>query len=270
MSRLAQVGHLMSDPGYQIIASDASSMDVLRDGEAELILTSPPYYPEHLEPRLRQPRGEQIGFHEIRAEILEFARSLQACFTEVRRVSRTGGAVIVHTKDLRYGDGLIPLSAAHREILELLDYRLVTRVLWQKPFSRGRPADAFHREPAVGQYRAPDAEEFLVFALEGKIDTPPGALDLSAEEIEQVQSAVWRLPPMTRGRTHPHQSPPAVLRRLIALFSNRGDLVVDPFAGHGTVLRVAVDMGRRAIGYEIDPDCIPATDQAILRSHRPK
>jgi DNA modification methylase len=38
---------------------------------------------------------------------------------------------------------------------------------------------------------------------------------------------------------------------MIALYSKPGDLVVDPFAGGGTTLKVAVEMDRRAIGYEI-------------------
>lgn len=256
----------MTDATYQIISGDAAHMDVLRDEEAELILTSPPYYPTELEARMRLPRAKQTDFHEVRAELLEYARTLQPCFSEMRRVNRVGGTVILQTKEVRYGDGLIPLAASHREMLEMLDYQLVSRVLWQKPFSRARPSDAFRRSPAVGRYRAPDAEEFLIFGQHGRIDTAANPLDLSPDEVEEIQSSVWRLPPLTRGRTHPHQSPPAVLRRLIALFSNRGELVVDPFAGHGTVLRVAVEMGRRAIGYDLDPDCLSAADRSILRN----
>jgi DNA modification methylase len=55
---------------------------------------------------------------------------------------------------------------------------------------------------------------------------------------------------------------------LIALFSCPGDLVVDPFAGHGTTLRVALTMGRRAIGYEIDQECAAQADAHIERALR--
>jgi site-specific DNA-methyltransferase (adenine-specific) len=53
------------------------------------------------------------------------------------------------------------------------------------------------------------------------------------------------------------------VRRFIALYSEPGDLVVDPFAGHGTTLRVALAMGRRAIGYEIDQRHASMADRLI-------
>lgn len=51
---------------------------------------------------------------------------------------------------------------------------------------------------------------------------------------------------------HPTQKPAAVVAPLIAASSLPGDLVLDPFMGSGTTLRVAKDMGRRAIGIELE------------------
>jgi DNA modification methylase len=45
-----------------------------------------------------------------------------------------------------------------------------------------------------------------------------------------------------------------MLRALIRTHSRVGDLVVDPFMGGGTALRVARELGRRAQGWDIDPD----------------
>jgi len=39
----------------------------------------------------------------------------------------------------------------------------------------------------------------------------------------------------------------------VASTTEPGDLVCDPFAGSGTVLIAAQDLGRRVIGFEIDP-----------------
>ena len=51
---------------------------------------------------------------------------------------------------------------------------------------------------------------------------------------------------------HPTPKPVALAHFFIQLHSQPGDIVVDPFAGGGTTLRAAKDLGRRAIGVEID------------------
>jgi len=58
---------------------------------------------------------------------------------------------------------------------------------------------------------------------------------------------------------HPTPKPEGLMRLFIRLHSQPGDLVLDPFAGHGTTLRAAKDLGRKAIGVEIDEAFCEAT-----------
>jgi site-specific DNA-methyltransferase (adenine-specific) len=51
---------------------------------------------------------------------------------------------------------------------------------------------------------------------------------------------------------HPTEKPIGLLRQWIADFTDPGDLILDPFMGSGTTLRAAKDLGRRAIGIEIN------------------
>lgn len=51
---------------------------------------------------------------------------------------------------------------------------------------------------------------------------------------------------------HPTAKPLPMVRDWVRLFSNPGDVVLDPYAGSGTTLRAAADEGRKAIGFEID------------------
>ena len=53
-------------------------------------------------------------------------------------------------------------------------------------------------------------------------------------------------------KIHPAQKPVAVLKRLIEIFTDPGDVVIDPCAGSGTTLRAAYELGRSAFGFEID------------------
>lgn len=51
---------------------------------------------------------------------------------------------------------------------------------------------------------------------------------------------------------HPTQKPVALMRWLLGLLSEPGETVCDPYMGSGPVLRAAKDLGRRAIGIEIE------------------
>jgi len=52
-------------------------------------------------------------------------------------------------------------------------------------------------------------------------------------------------------RLHPNEKPLSLMRKLVALCSREGELVVDPTMGSGTALRAAKDLGRRAIGIDL-------------------
>lgn len=53
-------------------------------------------------------------------------------------------------------------------------------------------------------------------------------------------------------KIHPTQKPVNLLRKLIRIFTDEGDVVIDPCAGSGTTLRAAREIGRSAFGFEID------------------
>jgi DNA modification methylase len=55
-----------------------------------------------------------------------------------------------------------------------------------------------------------------------------------------------------RPNEHPTTKPGPLMRELVRLFTDPGDLILDPFMGSGTTLRAAKDLGRRAIGIEIN------------------
>ena len=53
-------------------------------------------------------------------------------------------------------------------------------------------------------------------------------------------------------KIHPTQKPVSVLKRLIEIFTDPGDVVIDPCAGSGSTLRAAYELGRSAYGFEVD------------------
>lgn len=63
-------------------------------------------------------------------------------------------------------------------------------------------------------------------------------------------------------RHHPTQKPIGVMRWLVELVTNPGDLVLDPFAGSGTTGVACVQTGRRFLGFELDQ---AFADRAVAR-----
>jgi len=57
-------------------------------------------------------------------------------------------------------------------------------------------------------------------------------------------------------KIHPTQKPIPLLKRLISIFTDYGDVVIDPVAGSGTTLKAAAELNRHAFGFEVDKNFI--------------
>ena len=64
-------------------------------------------------------------------------------------------------------------------------------------------------------------------------------------------------------QNHPTQKPEGVIERIVLASSNKGDIVLDPFSGSGTTLRVCQQLGRKAIGFELNPEYVAMTEQRL-------
>jgi len=79
-------------------------------------------------------------------------------------------------------------------------------------------------------------------------------------------NSIWEMQPAkAQSEKHPAPFPEELPRRLIKLHSFYGDTVLDPFMGTGTTAKVAIELGRKAIGYEINPDYLPLIQRKLER-----
>lgn len=53
-------------------------------------------------------------------------------------------------------------------------------------------------------------------------------------------------------KIHPAQKPVSLLKQLITIFTDKGDIIIDPCCGSGSTLRAAYELGRSSYGFEID------------------
>ena len=70
-------------------------------------------------------------------------------------------------------------------------------------------------------------------------------------------------------KRHPAKFPRKLARDHILSWTNPGDLVIDPMAGSGTTLRATADLGRRAIGIEINPEYCDLIRRRLAQSVLP-
>lgn len=66
-------------------------------------------------------------------------------------------------------------------------------------------------------------------------------------------------------QAHPTQKPEGLMERMVLASSNPGDLVLDPFCGSGTSLRVCQQLNRSAIGIELNPEYVEIVRERLKK-----
>ena len=74
---------------------------------------------------------------------------------------------------------------------------------------------------------------------------------------------VWEINTQAYKEAHFATFPPALVERCLALGSNQGDRVLDPFLGAGTTGEVALKMGRRFVGIELNPEYVGIAERRL-------
>jgi DNA modification methylase len=104
-------------------------------------------------------------------------------------------------------------------------------------------------------------QEYLSIGHTRTCDCGPTNINcLTAKEWLKHQIGVWQFYFESRDirdkSVHPATFPISLAKRVISLFSHRGELVIDPFVGSGTTLVAAQDLNRNAVGFDLQPQYI--------------
>ena len=112
-------------------------------------------------------------------------------------------------------------------------------------------------------YRSVDEfEHLLIFWKPGITVVNRERLD-AGEWAEWGSRAVWNIPSVRSNSAHESQFPLELPRRMIKLLTEPDDLVLDCFVGSGTTALAAIELGRRYMGFDINPDSVRLTKQRI-------
>jgi site-specific DNA-methyltransferase (adenine-specific) len=67
-------------------------------------------------------------------------------------------------------------------------------------------------------------------------------------------------------KIHPNQKPIPLLKNLIRIFTNEGDVVIDPVAGSATTLKAAAETNRNSYGFEVDRNFYKEAKEKMLKN----
>ncbi|MCK9277282.1 MAG: site-specific DNA-methyltransferase [Methanoculleus sp.] len=189
---------------------------------------------------------------------------------ECYRILKPGGRMVINVQPL-FSD-YIPTHHIISSQLLGLGFLWKAEILWEKNTYNARYT-------AWGSWKSPSMPylkytwEFIeVFDKETHKKTGRKEdIDITGDEFKEWVSAKWVFPPEVRMRDyrHPAMFPEELPRRVIKLFSYRGDLVLDPFNGAGTTTLVAHRLGRRFIGIDISPDYCRTAMTRLRRAGAP-
>src|SRR5207244_10351631 len=190
--------------------------------------------------------------------IEEHLEQLREVLTALLRVLRPGGVLALNLPETirTPAERAFPLAAWAALQLRELGYLLREPIVWQHQDAQGRPL-AFGT--AIGAPTNPymrRTREHVLLASEGDYRIPGKGTDWPPESIEWLKDS-WCIGPGRAQPGGPLAFPDEIVRRLVELFSEPGDVILDPYAGTGTVGRVARGLGRAVWLIEREPSYWP-------------
>lgn len=254
---------------HQIIVGNSNKMESVNDESVDLIVTSPPYpmiamWDDMFKSQCddidieNNPLGSFIMMHSI----------LDKAWLECYRVLKPGGFMCVNVGDAtRTVNGQFRLYDNHTQIsyyCAMLGFTMLPSIIWRKPTNAPNKFMGSGTLPC-GAYATLEHEWILIFrkGAKRKYSTDDEKLRRAEssyfwEERNEWFSDLWQINGIRQtvgragarhvGAVYPFEIP----YRLINMYSQKGDVVLDPFLGSGTTTRASIVAGRNSVGYEID------------------
>lgn len=235
------------DKKLSVICGDAiEEMKKLPDGTIRLIVTDPPY-------NLNKNYGNNQDKLEFDAYI-DFSRQW---LTEAKRVLTDDGTIYVFM-GMRY------ISYIFNILEQELNMTFNSWITWFYTQGIGKTKGFSPRHDDILMFTK--SSKNFVFHLDN-IRVPQKFY----RSINNMRGAnpgnVWEFSHMhycnKNRKKHPTQKPEGLYERMILASSDPGDVVLDPFVGSGTALRVCQQTDRSGIGFDMNPEYVAMTKERL-------
>ncbi len=248
----------------EIFIGNSSKMSEIADNSVNLIITSPPYW------TLKDyENDDQIGLGSTSYE--HYIEELNKVWLECVRVLAPDGKLCINImpflltgKAARFErrETRLVLGDIEKFLNETNEMFQFGLYIWDKrKIARFSSFGSYPYPPNI--FSTYPYEWITVFSKKGaRKKVSPEIKEKSKLTTKEWQdwaiNSIWEMQPAkAKAEGHPAPFPEELPYRLIKLYSFYGDTVLDPFAGTGTTAKVALELGRKAIAFELNTEYLP-------------
>lgn len=225
----------------------------------DLIFTSPPYF------NARPEYSEYLSYEEYLLKIRKIIHQCHRVLSEGRFFVMNISPVLIRRSSRSEASRRIAVPFDFHRIFIEEGFEFIDDIHWVKPEGAGWATGRGRRFAADRtplQYKAvPVTEYILVYRkktdklIDWNIRKHPDQQAVEDSKIEDGYEAtnLWKIHPSFHSK-HPAVFPLELAEKVIKYYSFKKDVVLDPFAGSGTVGRAAVKLARRFVLFEQDPE----------------
>jgi site-specific DNA-methyltransferase (adenine-specific) len=221
----------------QVIHGSSEVMGEIPDSSIHLMVTSPPY-------NARKVYDEDLTLE-------EYLAMLQRVCQETYRVLVQGGRACVNVANLGRKP-YIPLNAFISQMMIEIGFLMRGEIIWDKGSSAGS-STAWGSWMSASNPTLRDVHEYILVFSKGSFKRQKGGRTptIQKDDFLELTRSVWQFSTESASRVgHPAPFPVELPRRLIELYTFKGDVVLDPFLGSGTTALAALQCERHFVGYE--------------------
>lgn len=244
---------------HKLIFGNCMSMEELDDNSINLMLTSPPYF------------NAPFDYEGIFKSYDQYLGVLRKFAKETFRVLQEGRIAVLNIDDMLINGEKYPITADATKIFQEAGFRYRDRVIWKKPegYLRISKRSGVILQNPFPMYFYPDnlLESIIIFQ-KGKFDYKSISQEVretSKIDKEEFQKNKWYMTLWEMTNVLPGSPlekniaafPDELAYRVIKLFSYCGEIVLDPFCGSGTTMKISRLLKRNSCGIEIMRDLEP-------------